>query len=248
MFFNLNGKRALVTGAASGIGLAVARRFEVAGANVIYTDLPDVAPDGVTEDAYRQLDVTDQVALQRLAAEIEGSKLDILVSNAGIALEEGVLAQSDVEAVRKIVEVNLIGGMLVMKHLAPKVCDGGSIIHTASAAAALAMPEFGAYAASKSGVTGLVRVGAVELGARGVRVNAVCPGTIETPMTDASSNEGKFTKQVCALNRIGRTSDLVGLYHFLASDESAYLTGQSLYVDGGLSAGYPQHMIDAVTS
>lgn len=248
MFFDLNGKHALVTGAASGIGLAVAERFDAAGAHVIYADLANAAPNGVPDKAYRQLDVTDEIALQSLAAEFENIELDVLVSNAGIALEEGVLAQSDVEAARKTLEVNLVGGMLVMKHLAPHVRDGGSIIHTSSAAATLAMPEFGAYAASKAGVTGLVRVGAIELGARGVRVNAVCPGTIETPMTDASSDEGMFTKQVCALNRIGRTSDLVGLYHFLASDESAYLTGQSLYVDGGLSAGYPQHLIDAVLS
>ena len=248
MFFDLAGKRALVTGAASGIGRAVAERLEAAGAFVFYTDLSETAPDGVPLKNYRQLDVTDEAAFAALASELKQIRLDILVSNAGIAIEEGLLEQIDVKSVRQTLNVNLMGSMLVMKYLGPLVVDGGSIIHTASAAASLAMPEFGSYAASKAGVSAIVRVGAIELGRRNVRVNAICPGTIETPMTGADDDEARFAKSAAPLARIGKTDDLIGLYHFLASDEAGYLTGQSIYVDGGLSAGYPAHLIDAVLS
>lgn len=242
-FFHLSGKRALVTGAASGIGRAVAARLEASGAKTLYTDIHAKPPAGLATKAYRRLDVTDAPAFEAIAEDLAADGLDILINNAGVALEEGVIAQSEPTAVRKSMDVNFMGVMYGMKFLAPLVCEGGSIINTASAAALIGVPGYAGYAASKAAVLGLTRVAAMELGPRSVRVNAVCPGTIETPMEQGASAEAMYARKAAALGRIGQTDDLVGLYHFLASDEARYITGQAIVVDGGLSVGVSASMI-----
>lgn len=244
-FFDLHGKRGLVTGAASGIGRAVATRLRDAGAETVFSDLHDQPPADLSDVDYRVLDVTDEAACAALAEELSGAGLDILVNNAGIALEEGYLGESDLEAVRQTIDVNLLGVFHCMKHFAPLVRDGGSIINTASASATVGVPGYGGYAATKAALVSLTRVAAMELGEAGVRVNAVCPGTIDTPMEDGDSEEARFTRRAAALGRIGQTDDLVGLYHFLASDEARFISGQAIYVDGGLTAGAPAALIDA---
>lgn len=244
-FFDLSGKRALVTGAASGIGAAVAARYQAAGAEVILSDIHDELTVDIGSSNYIKLDVADEECHKAAAKAIAPGKLDILVNNAGVAFDEGLLESSNLDLFRKTIEINLMGVAFALKHLAPCVGDGGSIINTASAAASSGIPGYGSYAASKAGVVGLSRVAAMELGARGICVNAICPGTVATPMEPDDSAEAQFTAKASALGRIAQTDDLVGLYHFLASSESKYITGQAIYVDGGISAGFPDGMLSS---
>lgn len=242
--FNLSGRLALVTGASGGIGAAVTQRFCEAGATVIGADLQAPATRLNASVEHIMIDVADEASVASAARRLKDRPIDILVNNAGVAFDEGELTTSDLSLVRKTLDVNLFGVILMTKYFGPLVRDGGSIINTASAAASIGMPGYAAYASSKAGVVAVTNVSALEFGARNIRVNAVCPGTIETPMESADSDEATFARRASTLGRIGQTDDLIGLFHFLAADESRYLTGQAIYVDGGISAGFAAGLLD----
>jgi NAD(P)-dependent dehydrogenase (short-subunit alcohol dehydrogenase family) len=253
----LAGKRAIVTGAASGIGRASALRFAEEGAAVL---VADVAADGLAETREavekaggrvlaRVVDASDEAAVAGLVeaciAELGG--LEVAYANAGITGANVPLLEATVDDWRRVLDVNLIGPFLVVKHAAPPMREagGGSIVCTASVAGLRSGAGASAYSASKAGVVSLVQTAANQLAGTGVRVNAICPGLIETGMTrpifDLARAAGKGHKigQLNPLRRAGEPVEIANVALFLASDESSYVNGQAFAVDGGLSSSHP---------
>jgi NAD(P)-dependent dehydrogenase (short-subunit alcohol dehydrogenase family) len=251
--FSLKGKRAFITGSAAGIGLAVAKDFIKAGATVIISDLS--SGETVAEEigaSFIQLDVTDESKMQQAFEQIENEhgKLDIIVNNAGIALDVESIETAPPNALQKTVSVNLFGVYHGLKHGPKHMNDGGAIINLGSSAGSrMTTAGHGEYSASKAGVAYLTRTAAIELGLRGIRVNAVCPGGIAgTGMTtpDDDSPTANFYRTITALGRMGTPDELLGLFNYLASDASAYLTGQEICIDGGMSAGITLPTLDKI--
>ncbi|HEX8839214.1 MAG TPA: SDR family NAD(P)-dependent oxidoreductase [Sphingomicrobium sp.] len=237
----LAGKVAIVTGAASGIGKATVDLFRSEGATVIGADVndgADIKVDAGSEDQVRNL--VGQVAC-------EHGGLDIFFANAGISGGFATIAEQTADDWAEILRVNLIGPFLAIKHAAPlmNLRGGGSIICTASVAGLRSGAGGAAYSASKAGVINLVQTAAQQLSGSGVRVNAICPGLIETGMTrpiyDMARAAGK-ERSIGKLNPLGRggePEEIARAALFLASDESSYVNGTAIIVDGGLSSSHP---------
>jgi NAD(P)-dependent dehydrogenase (short-subunit alcohol dehydrogenase family) len=238
----LAGKVAIVTGAASGIGKASAERFAAEGATVISADMAE-AEGVVPADAGSEADVRGLVDL----ALNEHGRLDVFFANAGISGGLASIFEQSVEDWQQILQTNLIGPFLAVKHAAPamKANGGGSIICTASVAGLRAGAGGPAYSASKAGVINLVAVAATQLAGANIRVNAICPGLIETGMTravfDWARERGKEDRigHLNPLKRGGVPDEIAAAALFLASDESSYVNGHALVVDGGLSVSHP---------
>jgi len=238
----LNGKVAIVTGAASGIGRATAALFRSEGATVIAADVT-AGDEIVAADAGREEDV---VSLVERAVAAKGG-LDIFFANAGISGGMPGIFEQTPEDWQEILRVNLIGPFLAIKHAAPvlKERGGGSILCTASVAGLRAGAGGPAYSASKAGVINLVQVAATQLCGANIRVNAICPGLIETGMTkpfyDWARESGKESRlgPLNPLKRGGEPDEIARAALFLASDESSYVNGHALVVDGGLSISHP---------
>jgi len=229
----VSGKVVVVTGAAGGQGLAEAAALAAEGATVVATDLYDEAetPDGVV---YRRLDVSRPEDWSALAAWIESEhgRLDGLVNNAGIPfrarLDEIELADWD-----RVLGVNLTGTLLGIRTAAALMRGGGSIVNVSSIAGLTGYHAV-AYTVSKWGVRGLSRVASMELGPRGIRVNAIFPGFIETPMTASAPPAFREANVDAApLGRAGLPEDVAPLVVYLVSDESSFVTGAEIVVDGG---------------
>ncbi len=241
----LQGKVAIITGAARGQGEAEARRFVTEGASVLLTDVLDdegttVAADLGEMAAYRHLDVTseDEWIAAVEDAEVRFGPVTILVNNAGI-LDFASIERQDVDKFRRVIEVNLIGTMLGMKSVAPSMrkAGGGSIINISSNGGIWGLPSLGAYVASKWAVRGLSKTAALDLGKRGIRVNSLHPGGIETPMTSfGDPAESAFTKSL-PIPRMGHVDEVANVVTFLASDEASFVTGAEWSVDGGATVG-----------
>jgi NAD(P)-dependent dehydrogenase (short-subunit alcohol dehydrogenase family) len=240
----LEGKVAIVTGAASGIGKATVALFRQEGATVIAADV--AAGEGVlAADAGREGDV---VRLVELAVQEHGG-LDVFFANAGISGGLASIFEQTPEDWQEILRVNLIGPFLAIKHAAPvmKERGGGSIIATASVAGLRAGAGGPAYSASKSGVISLVEVAATQLCGANIRVNAICPGLIETGMTkgiyDMARSAGKeeMIGHLNPMKRGGEPVEIAEAALFLASDAASYVNGHALVVDGGLSCSHPHY-------
>ena len=237
----LSGKVAIVTGAASGIGKATVELFRSEGATVVGADVSDGAD--VRCDAGSEADVKQLV--ETVAARHGG--LDILFANAGISGGFASIAEQTAEDWAEILRVNLIGPFLAIKYAAPhiKARGGGSIICTASVAGLRSGAGGAAYSASKAGVINLVQTATQQLAGTNVRVNAICPGLIETgmtkPMYDMAREKGQEHRigELNPLRRGGEPVEIARAALFLASDESGYILGQALVVDGGLSSSHP---------
>ena len=236
----LEGKVAIVTGAASGIGQAAVELFKSEGATVVGADVSegaDVTCDAGSEEAVKRL-VEDVAAKHR--------RLDIVFANAGISGGWATIAQQSAEDWAEILRVNLIGPFLAIKYSAPLMKPGGSIICTASVAGLRSGAGGAAYSASKAGVINLVQTAAQQLAGSGIRVNAICPGLIETgmtkPMYDAARDRGQDKRigEINPLQRGGEPYEIARAALFLASDDSSYVNGQALVVDGGLSSSHPE--------
>jgi 3alpha(or 20beta)-hydroxysteroid dehydrogenase len=233
----VEGKVVVITGAAGGQGAADAIALSREGATVIATDLHDQAPALPTEIVYRRLDVSrpdDWSALGAWLGENHG-RVDGLVNNAGIPWRAR-LEEVEVADWNRVLGVNLTGALLGIQTVVPLMSAGGSIVNISSVAG-LTGYHGAAYTVSKWGLRGLSRVASLELGARGIRVNTICPGYIETPMT-ATAPESFRTTNIAEtpLGRTGGVDDVAPLVVFLISDESSYLSGAEVPVDGGLSA------------
>ncbi len=237
----LQGKVAIVTGAGSGIGKATVELFRAEGATVIGADLTG---------ADVQCDAGDEAAVKALVerAVADHGRLDIFFANAGVSGGwDGIFDQSAADWA-EILRINLIGPFLAIKYAAPAIKDSsgsGSIICTASVAGFRAGAGGAAYSASKAGVINLVKIAATQLAGSGIRVNAICPGLVETGMTgevfDRARAKGLGDKigQLNPLKRAGEPSEIANAALFLASADSSYVNGQALAVDGGLSASHP---------
>ncbi|ALJ13591.1 SDR family NAD(P)-dependent oxidoreductase [Sphingopyxis macrogoltabida] len=243
----------LVTGAGSGIGRATARLFAGEGAKVLATDIgdglvetADSYPDMLTMcgDAGNEQRVADMVqkALEEFGA------LDVAVANAGISGGMAGIFDQTQRDWEEVLRVNLIGAFLAIKHTARAMVDagrGGVIICTASVAGLRAGAGGAAYSASKAGVINLVQTAAQQLGGTGIRVNAVCPGLIETGMTHDVYQQARARGreeaigQLNPLRRGGAPDEIARAIAFLASDEASYINGQALPVDGGLCSSLP---------
>jgi NAD(P)-dependent dehydrogenase (short-subunit alcohol dehydrogenase family) len=169
------------------------------------------------------------------------------VNNAGIALQEGRLTDADVDAFSKTLSINLYGVLYGLKYGPRHMNDGGSIINTASLAAFATIPEYTGYAVSKAGVVKLTQQAALELGARNIRVNAICPGTTVTAMEPANSQEARLCRYVSALGRPATADEQAAVFHFLASDDSSYITAAAINVDGGWVNGLTYNEMDRLS-
>jgi NAD(P)-dependent dehydrogenase (short-subunit alcohol dehydrogenase family) len=241
----LSGKTALVAGGTSGIGLAVAEAYVDAGARVT---IGGRRPDG--EEIARaagcdfvRLDVADDESVK--AALAASGELDVLVLNAGIAQPPGPITSLPADAARDVVATNLLGTLWGLTHGPAHMNDGGSIIVTSSISAVMGTPFEGLYGATKAGASSLARSAAIDLGPRGIRVNAVQPGPTWTEMNPMPE---RLLEIMAPTGRKGTVDDLTGLYVFLASDQSSYITGQSISVDGGVTAGISQAVLGAVAA
>ena len=252
-WLDLNQRRVAITGGGSGIGLAVTRAFLGAGARVEIIDrnpsTQDVAASldaGPARGRVRAhlADVRDRTSMQRVADSIarDGGGVDILVPNAGVNVRAALLDLTDAD-IDTIVSTNLVGVIVTMQVFVPlmKGSDAASIVVTSSAIAEHGMVLRSVYAATKAGVSGLVRSAALEWGPTGIRVNAVAPGVIATPLTQAYMDQ--FPERADAartgvpLGRIGTPEDVADVVLALAGRPSRFITGQTVYVDGGLTAG-----------
>lgn len=236
----LSGKVAIVTGAASGIGKATVELFRAEGAIVVGADV------GAGADAHADAGNEDDV--KRLVEETAANhgRLDIFFANAGISGGWATISEQTAADWAEILRINLIGPFLAIKYAAPLMkAHGGSIICTASVAGLRSGAGGAAYSASKAGVINLVQTSAQQLYGTGVRVNAICPGLIETGMTKGIYDMAKASGQVerigelNPLNRGGEPKEIANAALFLASDESSYVNGAALVVDGGLSSSHP---------
>ena len=236
----LAGKVAIVTGAASGIGKATVELFRSEGATVIGADVGDGAD--------RRSDAGDEADVKSLIEEVaaEYGRLDIMFANAGVSGGFSSIAEQTAEDWAEILRVNLIGPFLAIKYAAPLMrTRGGSIICTASVAGLRSGAGGAAYSASKAGVINLVQTAAQQLSGSGIRVNAICPGLIETGMTkpiyDMARDRGQ-EKRIGELNPLARGGvpiEIAQAALFLASDDSSYVNGTALVVDGGLASSHP---------
>ncbi len=249
--FDLQGKTALVTGAGSGIGRAIAQRFAAAGARVIVTDLDEtggretvalIAKAGGRAE-FSRLDVTDEAAVAGLGTRL--GALDILVNNAGIG-HVGTILQTTGADLDRLYRVNVRGVFNVTKALLPGMLarKRGSVINMASVGGVVGIRDRLAYCTTKFAVVGFTKSLALDHAADGVRVNCICPGRIETPFVQARLKEypdpAKAYQEMSAtqaIGRMGRPEEIAAAAHYLASDESALVTGTALMADGGWSAG-----------
>ncbi|HWI88926.1 MAG TPA: SDR family NAD(P)-dependent oxidoreductase [Sphingomicrobium sp.] len=237
----LAGKVAIVTGAASGIGKATVELFRSEGATVVGADVSDgadVRADAGREGEIRQL--VEQVAKDH-------SGLDIFFANAGVSGGFASIAEQTEADWAEILRVNLIAPFLAVKYAAPlmNLRGGGSIICTASVAGLRAGAGGAAYSASKAGVINLVQSAAQQLADSGIRVNAICPGLIETGMTRPiyemawAAGQEQRLGELNPLRRGGKPEEIAHAALFLASNESSYVNGAALVVDGGLASSHP---------
>jgi NAD(P)-dependent dehydrogenase (short-subunit alcohol dehydrogenase family) len=240
----LEGKVCVITGAAGGIGAETARRFREEGATVVGVDLADVS--GV--DLSIACDVADEDAVREMydRAVAEYGRLDVLFNNAGISPDDDVsVLDTTLEAWQRVQDVNLRSVFVCCKHGIPKLLEsgGGSVINTASFVAVMgAATSQISYTASKGAVLALSRELGVEFARRGVRVNALCPGPVDTPLLRElyAADPEKAARRLVHLpmGRFAEAREIADAALFLASDESSYITASTFLVDGGLSGAY----------
>ncbi|MGA4849527.1 SDR family NAD(P)-dependent oxidoreductase [Streptomyces sp. G5(2025)] len=258
----LDDRVVIVTGAARGQGEQEARLFAAEGAKVVVADVLDARGEALVKEigeergrgvaAYVHLDVGREEDWQVAVATAKDTfgKVDGLVNNAGI-LRFNELVSTPLEEFQQIIQVNQIGCFLGIRTVAPEIAaaGGGTIVNTASYTALTGMAYVGAYAATKHAILGLTRVAALELAGRNIRVNAVCPGAVDTPMTNPAQLDpaadpeaareavAELYKNLVPLGRVGRPEEIAALALFLTGDDSSYITGQPFVIDGGWLAG-----------
>ena len=247
----LEGKVAVITGGASGIGRETARRFAEEGARVCVADVADEPGEetaGAVDGLYVHADVTDPDDVQQMyreAAERFGG-IDVLFNNAGIAPpDDASILETDLDAWQRVQDVNLKSVYLGCKYGIPHLLErgGGSVINTASFVAVMgAATSQISYTASKGGVLAMSRELGVEFARRGVRVNALCPGPVNTPLLQElfAKDPEKAERRLVHLpmGRFAEATEIANGALFLASDESSYVTASTFLVDGGLSGAY----------
>ena len=249
----LDGRVVIVTGAARGQGEQEARLFAEEGARVVVADVLDEQGSSLATELrtlYVHLDVGEEADWADAVAAVKRAygRIDGLVNNAGI-LRFNALVDTPLDEFMQVVRVNQVGCFLGVRTVGPEMTDGGTIVNTASYTGLTGMAAVGAYAATKHAIVGLTRVAALELAPRGIRVNAMCPGAIDTPMSnparldpDADTEEtaralDALYRKLVPLGRVGRPEEVARLALFLSCEDSSYITGQPFVIDGGWLAG-----------
>ncbi len=247
----LENKVAIVTGAARGIGFAIAKRFAMDGAKVVLADIDDQAGEAAAEELkdfgevmYIHCNVGERLDVRNLVAETLNAydDIDVLVNNAGIVAGAGFLALEE-DDFDRVLSVNLKGAFLcsqaVARHMVEKIDNGGDpgcIINMSSINAEVAIPSQVPYCVSKGGLSQLTRATALALAPHGIRVNAIGPGSIMTDMLSAVNSDPAAKKRVLSrtpLLRVGEASEIASIAAFLASSDASYVTGQTIFADGG---------------
>ncbi|MBV8251961.1 MAG: glucose 1-dehydrogenase [Chitinophaga sp.] len=244
-----NGKVALVTGAGSGIGEKVAMLYAAGGAKVIVSDVNDLHGEQTVSDirksggeaAYVKCDVGNPEDCRMLVEKtIEHyGRLDIACNNAGIGGEAKFTADYSVETYQKVIAINLNGVFYCMKYQLPAMLKngGGAIVNMASILGVVGTPTAAAYVAAKHGVIGLTETAAAEYSAKGIRVNAVCPGYINTPLLDAmDANTKAALVGMHPIGRLGKPEEVAELVIWLSSDKASFVTGSKYLIDGAYTA------------
>jgi NAD(P)-dependent dehydrogenase (short-subunit alcohol dehydrogenase family) len=245
MDLELKGKRALVTGGSRGIGRAIVLALAAQGVSVaaVYHRESD-AVTSLSEELTRidgdsylvQADVSSETDVARLAEEVRGrfGGIDVLVNNAGVVSHKQI-EELDLEEWRRIIDTNLTALYLVTKAVVDAIPEGGSVINVGSAVAMRGMVGRTHYASSKAGAIGFTRALCKELGPRGIRVNLIAPGIIETDQASGLTPEGRARYgALAALARLGTADEVAGVALFLASDLSGFVSGMTINVDGGI--------------
>lgn len=246
-------RTALVTGAAAGIGRAIAQRLAEEGAYVIVTDVDNEGGEGTVDllkqeggnGEFRELDVTDSEGFEAMVETVAADRgLDVLVNNAGIGHEAASLEEIESAALDRVLDVNCRGVWNGCRAALPvmKAQESGAIVNVASLAGLIGLPKQAAYSLSKGAVVNVTRTIAAEAGPYGVRANAVCPGFIETALGEGyfaqQEDPAKARKRMEAqypLKRLGKPGEVADAIAYLASDEASYVTGHGLVLDGGYS-------------
>jgi NAD(P)-dependent dehydrogenase (short-subunit alcohol dehydrogenase family) len=247
--FDFSGKVAVVTGAASGIGREIALAYAANGAKVVVSDIDEDRGKEVVlqiveskgKASFFPCDVSKpgQVEALVVKAATEHGAIHMTCNDAGIEGESGSIVEGTVENFQRVIDINLKGVWLCLKYQIPELikAGGGSIVNVSSIAGLIGFPGLPAYVASKHGVIGLTKTAALENAEKNVRVNAVCPGPIMTPMLERFMDTTPgFKEQILAgvpEHRIGQPKDVAQTIMFLSSDQAAYITGQALAIDGG---------------
>ncbi|MBA2533431.1 MAG: glucose 1-dehydrogenase [Rubrobacter sp.] len=247
----LRGKRAIVTGAGSGIGRAIALRLAAEGASIIISDVDEVAAKAVAreiggETLVRKTDVTNSGEVEALVATVvdEWDGLDIMVNNAGIGVA-GTSTGTSEEDYEKVMGVCLKGTFFGMRHAIPAIRDsgGGSVINLSSVAALVGIPDRAVYSAAKGAILAITRAAAIDHVDEGVRVNCIAPGTVDTPwigrITAGYDDPEEARQNMQARQPHGRfvtPEEIAAMAAYLASDESASVIGACMIVDGGVTA------------
>ena len=234
--FSLNQKTAVITGAAGGIGFAIAKRFRAAGANVIMSDLSDGSAKAASIGAhFQQADVSEEEQVEALMqrAVDEFGSLDIAVNNAGMMIVGSSIIDESNDAYRKQFDVNVMSVVYGIRQAAKRMKPGSAIVNTASLAFQRSGAGISGYVMSKAPIVNLTRCAAIELAPSGIRCNAICPSTTETAMGWVNN----YARLSAPMGRAAKPEEIAPVVHFLASDDASWVNGEAVVIDGGIMAG-----------
>lgn len=244
MFFSLENKVTIISGASQGVGLATAKRFKEAGAIVIMADINEALGSKeakAIDCVFVKTDVSKEEEVEALINKVvaDYGSIDVLINNAAIIIPEEDVPDVEVAIAEKLFNINYFGYFRMIKYAVPHMRDKSAIINLASNAGVQAFPGYAAYNSSKGAIIVLTRTVALELADRGIRVNSICPASIDTPMLyqPGCENELKMSHYAWPLGRPCKAEEVAALAHFLAADDCLYITGEDIQIDGGYTAG-----------